>query len=227
MGRESHNEDHSDEDSLLHEHKFEGLEKSTSKKSRRRGRWSAALIVVTTLALTLASLIIILLTLILQRQQQNHHHGKVSLNDTETFIQWKDCGNSSVEARSKGCAFDVLLTTWIHADCFDAELHEHYLQKYQFPFWRKGSMEDAISLEEVRQGDYIEIYTNLFYHFAHCGYAWEMILRAYRRGRPIEGELWAMGHTTHCVWHMVERPPMEQDRTILNVGFETCGQPYY
>lgn len=88
-------------------------------------------------------------------------------------------------------------------------------------------MEGPITLDEVRRGDYYEIYTNLDYHFVHCGYAWEMILRAFRRGKAIEGELWAMAHTLHCVHHMVDRPPMERDRTVLNVGFETCGKPYY
>ncbi|KAG8525212.1 uncharacterized protein KY384_008856 [Bacidia gigantensis] len=215
-----------DEDSLLDEHEAGGLEK-LQLRPRRKRKWPRFSTILSAFTLISTLLAIGLLTLLLSRQNHLHHHGKVSLNDTLTFTQWKDCGTNSTQARAKGCVFDVLLTTWIHADCFDAELHERYLESHTFPFYRLGSMEEPITLDEVRQGDYIEIYTNLYYHFVHCGYAWEMILRAYRRGKAIEGELWAMSHTKHCVYHLVERPELELDRTVLNVGFETCGQPYY
>lgn len=217
----------SDEDSLLGSHEAEPLQSSHRGRRVSKSRCLSATKVLA-IATTLLSLIsVVLLLLILQRQHLDHHHGHVGLNDTETVTQWKDCGNSSTEARAKGCLFDVLLTTWIHADCYDAELHESYLEAHTFPWWRKPTMEEPITLDEVRRGDYYEIYTNLDYHFVHCGYAWEMILRAFRRGKAIEGELWAMAHTLHCVHHMVDRPPMERDRTVLNVGFETCGKPYY
>ena len=216
-----------DEESLLNNHEKETFHGGPFVRVHSRRRCPEVGTIFSAATSFFALIALGLLLVVFQRQQHNNHHGKVSLNDTETFAQWKDCGNSSTEARAKGCLFDVMLTTWIHADCFDAELHESYLEAHEFPWWRKGTMEDPILLDEVRQGNYYEIYSNLDYHFQHCGYAWEMILRAFRRGKAIEGELWAMSHTLHCVHHMVDRPPMKLDRTILNVGFETCGTPYY
>ncbi|MCJ1278464.1 hypothetical protein MMC21_006281 [Puttea exsequens] len=226
MKEEHHSMPDGDEDPLLSEHELTNTRRQHVVQSKQS--WVPTIITIFSIAASVLSLMaVVLLYILLQRQQQNHHHGKVGLNDTETVMHWKDCGNSSTEARAKGCLFDVLLTTWIHADCYDSQLHESYLAKHDFPWWRKPEMEDPITLDEVRRGDYNEIYTNLDYHFVHCGYAWEMILRAFRRGKAIEGELWAMAHTTHCVHNMVDRPSMPLDRTILNVGFETCGKPYY
>ena len=225
MDKQNHH--HSDEDSLLDDHELQ-LDYAASHRERvRQSRWPKPSTMFSAATACLSLLAVCLLIIVFQRQYRNNHHGKVGLNDTITDMQWKDCGNSSTEARAKGCVFDVLLTTWIHADCFDAELHEQYLTEHTFPFWRKPTLEESISLDEVRRGDYYEIYTNLDYHFVHCGYAWVYILRKYRRAEAIEGELWRMSHTLHCVHHLVDRPPMELDRTVLNIGFETCGKPYY
>lgn len=40
--------------------------------------------------------------------------------------QYISCGNSTVEARSKGCTYDTLLNAWVPAQCLDQEWIDEY-----------------------------------------------------------------------------------------------------
>jgi hypothetical protein len=143
--------------------------------------------------------------------------------DMFLFDEWKDCGRTADQARSKGCHFDVLLATWVHDDCFDSKLMERYMFLANYTYYRDYEMTDPISDEEIRRGDHRLSYSTPQQHNAHCGYVWEIQMRAWMRGRPISRGLFSYPHTMHCAGWLVDRPPTFN--TMLVTDFDRCGKP--
>ncbi len=139
------------------------------------------------------------------------------------FEDWKDCGKTADEARSKGCRFDLMLSSWVHEDCFDEKLMERYLFVGNYTWYRDYELLDAIPDEEIRRGDHHISYSSPQQHNAHCGYMWEVQMKAWMRGRPIPRALFSYPHTFHCAGWLVTRPPT--NNTLLITDFDRCGRP--
>lgn len=144
-------------------------------------------------------------------------------DDMFMFEDWKDCGKTADEARSKGCHFDIMLSTWVHKDCFDEEMMERYVIDGKYTWYRDSEMLEPIPNEELRRGDHHTAYTSAQQHNAHCGYMWEIQMKAWMRGRPISRTLFSYEHTSHCAEWLVTRPP--SDNTLLITDFDQCGIP--
>ncbi|CAG8971667.1 hypothetical protein HYALB_00003135 [Hymenoscyphus albidus] len=216
----------SDEERLLKDYNPSSL--SYNLQVTKSKRWSPKLrtihslgLIITTLLLTISTTLLIIL---LTRQKTFHKPHIVGQNDTETFSAWKDCGSSSSSARSKGCIFDLMLTSWVHPDCSDPELMENYLSAHNYSWFSDKALTQPLSSEYMRKGTYVEMYTDNYYHFAHCGYAWEMQMRKWRSGRPIDSVLWGYHHTVHCATALVNHV-QPHNITTLSLGFDSCGTP--
>lgn len=152
----------------------------------------------------------------------NEQHSGITA-DMFMFKDWKDCGKTADEARSKGCRFDLMLSSWVHEDCFDEKLMERYLLVGNYTWYRDYELLDAIPDEEIRRGDHHISFSSPQQHNAHCGYMWEVQIKAWMRGRPIPRALFSYPHTFHCAGWLVTRPPT--NNTLLITDFDRCGMP--
>lgn len=137
---------------------------------------------------------------------------------------WRGCGSNSTAARSNGCQFDVMLTAWIHADCFDEELLESYLAAHNYTWYADSNLSVPVPDEVVRAGDHFRVYVEPAFHYVHCAYMWEMQMRAWHGGRAIEHRIWELDHTVHCGKLLVEHV-LPHNYTRLTVAFDRCGLP--
>ncbi|EME47703.1 hypothetical protein DOTSEDRAFT_112797, partial [Dothistroma septosporum NZE10] len=113
------------------------------------------------------------------------------------------CGNSSTEARDKGCKFDIMLTMWVPADCLDQqdrELMEDYLEKHKYlqnMYW-----DDKLTIpateKQIRSGDHDYAYITTDFHWVHCQYLWQRQMGSWIDRRPIVRGIWDKEHTKHC-----------------------------
>lgn len=139
---------------------------------------------------------------------------------------WKDCGHSPEEARAKGCVYDVMLVAWLHADCFDRELHETYLSDTDWPFWIDRGLEHAISLDEVRLGQHRTVFSNQEFHLAHCSYFLEQSVRGFRDGRGVVDNVTLdREHTEHCARTLRDVWLPEMGYSPLHMDWHSCGRP--
>ncbi|KAB5540556.1 hypothetical protein GE09DRAFT_1245740 [Coniochaeta sp. 2T2.1] len=111
-----------------------------------------------------------------------------------------DCGNSPSEARSLGCKFDIVLHSWLPADCIrpedDADAELMYAGRSWE--WRLGNGAQ-VSLNDVRTGEFPFVHTSFDWHVTHCMYVWKRMHRAMMdSGRRIDSYSINYHHTTHC-----------------------------
>ncbi|KAF2691802.1 hypothetical protein K458DRAFT_438148 [Lentithecium fluviatile CBS 122367] len=62
-----------------------------------------------------------------------------------------NCGNSTAEARAKGCVFDVLTNMWVPEPCWDREDTEEFMRTAP---WQSYNMQDGkrlLTLEEMSE----------------------------------------------------------------------------
>jgi hypothetical protein len=147
----------------------------------------------------------------------------ISMNEDD----WLSCGKTPEEARSLGCVFDVLLSSWVHPDCHDPEFMESYVTKVKFPWFRYKNMTDPVQEAEVRLGEYKTLYCHQDFHYMHCMYMWEVQMRAWKYGLPVDSGSWNLGHSGHCAQLMLEpKPEYPKNFTKNRLGFFRCGRPY-
>jgi hypothetical protein len=174
--------------------------------------------------LTLITGISILVVLLVQTRSVTHDHSVAYNNDQGQ--QWKDCGNTSSEARSKNCRFDVMLTSWIHNDCFDSELMESYLFKHDYTWYMDRELTVPFPDEAMRLGDHYRVFVDREFHFVHCAYMWEMQIRAYWAGKAKVYGIWEDGHTKHCANILVSQE-LPTNWTTLTVAMKRLFQWMY
>ncbi|KAH8812839.1 hypothetical protein F5884DRAFT_317581 [Xylogone sp. PMI_703] len=144
---------------------------------------------------------------------------------------WRDCGSSALEAKERGCIFDVMMTGWVRRDCYHEELSEQYITEGQFKFFYDIEGTREIPLEIIRKGEHTHMFTNDLHHRAHCYYVWRLqalALEAQARGeiQLISNESMSYDHTVHCSGILEKanpNPPYPMNRG--EVDFLTCG-PY-
>jgi hypothetical protein len=176
----------------------------------------------------LAVTVVILLALLITRPPPHRPPTRrpfdPNANDTNLSKNWLSCGHTAAEARSKGCRFDLMMSTWIHADCLDEDLMEEYLGEGNYTWYRDPSFERPMPDEEARLGNHVQIFTRLDFHYSHCAYIWETQLRAYRMGKALPLEAYNYPHTLHCVSLLVEHD-IPKNVTTLTAAYDLCGLP--
>lgn len=110
--------------------------------------------------------------------------------------QWTSCGSSPLEARSRGCSFDIISFSWQTPECHDASLISDFLDWGDWDFYTdfKGNM--TVPLEEAWKGDRA-LWVSWDYHVVHCTFMWRLMHRSYERGW-ISETLHSYDHTLHC-----------------------------
>jgi len=111
-----------------------------------------------------------------------------------------DCGNSPPDAEARGCRFDIVLHSWLPADCItpedDADAELMYAGRDWE--WHLGNG-TAVTLDSVRTGQFSFVHTSFDWHVTHCMYVWKRMHRAMMdSGRRIDSYTINYHHTTHC-----------------------------
>jgi len=121
---------------------------------------------------------------------------------------WLSCGKEPKEARSLGCVFDVMLSSWVHSECHNQTFMDLHVTKVQFPWFRDRNMTQPVFEAEVRLGEYDTLYLYQDFHYEHCMYMWKVQMRAWKEGLPIDSGSWNLGHSEHCAQVMLD-PKLE------------------
>lgn len=109
------------------------------------------------------------------------------------------CGNSSAEARSLGCVFDLSLVGWVPEPCFDAELNQRFMDwGWRFFEDQNGTIEASLERIIESAGTREPFWAQHGYHITHCELAWERMHRALKGGKPLTTHLLNLHHTKHC-----------------------------
>lgn len=130
----------------------------------------------------------------------------LSLIDSQpSFHGSRTCGNSSAEARSLGCSFDVMSFAWLPAHCFDRELTDEFLALRDWEWFLDIDGIHAVALDSIIAGGYPQLYVTQEYHLYHCTFMWRKMHRAVLRGGPLDSYIGNFNHTTHCARMLLDR----------------------
>lgn len=115
------------------------------------------------------------------------------------------CGNSSSEALSLGCSFDVISFAWLPVRCFDKELVDEFLALKDWNWYLDAGAQQTADFVSVAAGAYDELYVTQEYHMYHCTYMWRKMHRAILAGDVLDGYIGDMHHTAHCEMQILDR----------------------
>ena len=120
-------------------------------------------------------------------------------------ISPESCGNSSREALSLGCSFDVMTFAWLPDRCFDKELVDDFLALKDWNWYLDVGGQQTADSASVVAGAYDKVYVKNEYHMYHCTYMWKKMHRATLAGKVLDGYIGDMHHTAHCEMQILDR----------------------
>jgi hypothetical protein len=134
------------------------------------------------------------------------------------------CGYTPQEARAKGCRFDLILYSWVPAQCYDERLQEEYRTR-DSKWYLDVKATQEISQEEAARGETEQVFLSWDYHIWHCRYTFVQMTRILKNtSLGIPGRLIDPRHSNHCLntltgeqWH-----PLEEVDTVVTLNYSTC-----
>jgi hypothetical protein len=136
-----------------------------------------------------------------------------------------DCGNTVAEAQSLNCSFSMVLHAWLPQDCMSEDDMEDEIAMYANRNWHWG-LENMteVSLETVRSGEFLSVWTSYDWHVTHCTYVWKRLHRALlAEDMKIDSYTASYGHTKHCVEMITGQDEMHKALgTQVFAKFPTC-----
>lgn len=112
---------------------------------------------------------------------------------------YDQCGTTPAEARARGCIFEVTSSSWVVPACYDEEVEVEFLASYEWHFYRDINYTIEAPLSDVRLGEDPGFFVSSQYHINHCGFLLKKMHRALKRGEPVDGYIWPLHHTDHCI----------------------------
>jgi len=145
---------------------------------------------------------------------------------------WITCGKSVGEAVAKDCVFDIMMNGWVPQECYNHELSEQYIARHdEFRFFADHLGYQELTLDDVRKGDHMTLYTTRNHHYAHCAYIWEIQGIAIAGGLYIDEHSMNLEHTKHCAGLLLRSHQIRDEADIGNgtrvpqiveIGFMRC-----
>ena len=132
------------------------------------------------------------------------------------------CGNSTQEARSLDCKYDILLNNWVPAPCVDEEWVEEYRDDGSWGAFGDEALTQPLTLDEMMGREFY--YTSLRDHVNHCAIMWKkQFFALYEERRAIDTVIASPGHTDHCAQFLMEAMDKERTQSTKTVmGFAGC-----
>jgi hypothetical protein len=142
------------------------------------------------------------------------------------LLEHQSCGNSSNEARGRGCTFDIMSRFWVAPDCFYLGIDERFRQEHASAYYVDKEGQQQLPVDDV--ADFTEaIYTSVSYHRLHCKY---LLLRnqlAVASGGKLPAAMTSFQHTEHCVNVLSQHNSSYADDLIqiFDMSFPPCVSP--
>lgn len=109
------------------------------------------------------------------------------------------CGNSFAEAIEQGCVFDISVTGWVPTQCYDADLHQRFVDwGWKYFEDKEGMREVPLDRVAATAGTREPFWVQHGYHVTHCELAWQRMHRAMQSGGRLTMHLLNFEHTHHC-----------------------------
>ncbi|USW56113.1 hypothetical protein Slin15195_G094320 [Septoria linicola] len=149
------------------------------------------------------------------------------------------CGNSTSDAKARGCVFDLLANNWVAPQCLDPYTESEYRSWLfsserahgPFPFFfdiegtNRVPNEHSLSLRADGQTEHDRrVYTTREQHLNHCGFVLKRLHRSLEGKTTLNDEHGAYAHTEHCVkqLNLDNHRIMGQLVEECYIGYSTC-----
>lgn len=155
------------------------------------------------------------------------------------------CGNSTNEARSLGCVFQIWSNAWVPAPCYSATLDADFrllqsgvmpetfdqsmagwpAQTHGWSYFSDEEASNSIQFDTVAKGEIDVIYTTWLQHMWHCAFTWRKILMNLNgENISLTDRDLSKGHTGHCSEMVVNAGAWGLDTVndMLVLGFLRC-----
>jgi hypothetical protein len=135
------------------------------------------------------------------------------------------CGNSSTEAISLGCIFDLSVVGYIPAPCFNQALNQRFLDfGWKFYEDQNGTIEVSVERLAASAGTLEPFWAPHGYHITHCALAWERMHLAMKgEGTgPLTSHLLELEHTKHCGMMIELRDDLYSLNSQITPLLNTC-----
>ncbi|KAK1755401.1 hypothetical protein QBC47DRAFT_413171 [Echria macrotheca] len=107
------------------------------------------------------------------------------------------CGNTTEEAKRRGCTYDILSNHWVPAVCMDQDAVDEYMTDGTWFGYGDESRTQLLTIDAMSEMDYY--YTNERDHIVHCAMLWRKQFRAFFLQRQnLDTIISDEEHTMHC-----------------------------
>lgn len=136
--------------------------------------------------------------------------------------EYISCGNSTEEARDKGCTYDTLLNAWVPAQCLDQEWIDEYQDDASWTAFSDVNLTEPLRPDAMGERDHY--YTSIRDHINHCAMLWRKQFWTLFEGRRVFDAVIANSyHTEHCASFLSELFGSNRtEPTLVRVGFSGC-----
>ncbi|KAK8037976.1 hypothetical protein PG994_014743 [Apiospora phragmitis] len=153
--------------------------------------------------------------------QQQH---RVNITTGATYLT---CGNSTQEARSHGCRYDVLLNNWVPAPCYDADFVAEYEEDGSSAAYHDAALTQRVEPAGEALGELEYYYTSRRDHVNHCAMMWrKQFVALFETRAAVDSVVAEPFHTEHCSQYLLDAPERavegEVAPTKTFVGFAGC-----
>lgn len=145
-----------------------------------------------------------------------------------TGIMKSPCGNTTAEAKARGCHFDIITFCWLPHRCYDNELSKSFEQLVDWKWYLDRNKTRPVPKTEALRGELDGLYVSWEYHVQHCVYMWQKMHRALLGPgkEAIDTYISPYIHTEHCGKMLLTRGDgyaLSDINTRIRVKFPDCG----
>lgn len=167
-------------------------------------------------------------------RSQLHHQS--STPKTSTSPSLSPCGNTTAQARARGCKFDLLSYSWLRPQCLDRQTSAEFRTWIQppsrslgsWPFFTNDTFTSQVPDEEAFSERTLRVltYTTWEEHLGHCVFLTRRIYRSMNGDFGMDPHFGNFSHTVHCTDEILKgiREDQSENPQIswFGVYFGTC-----
>lgn len=144
-------------------------------------------------------------------------------NENQTRPRYASCGHNPIEARARGCNFDISSFAWLTPECYDDRLTQDFIAWSNWTWYTSDNSSDhtQIPFETAILGQQ-DTFVNWDYHMVHCTFMWRLQHSSMESGW-IGRHLVNFKHTLHCQHALLMDANKNRDvRTPAIVMYPHC-----
>ncbi|TEA16562.1 hypothetical protein C8034_v012399 [Colletotrichum sidae] len=152
--------------------------------------------------------------------EMTFHDARV--HNLTTNAVYLDCGNSTAEAKAKGCVYETLLNYWVPAKCHDKEYEQEYQDDDTWYAYSDKNLTKRLTREEMENVP--SYYTSIDDHVNHCSTFWKkQFWTLFEERRVVDSVITNGYHTEHCADFLKGLYGMNRSEpTFVEVAFGGC-----